>query len=459
MRKFALPILLGSLLLIGAGCFGGDAPVLNTYSLEYWRTDDPSSAFDEIITEYRKVYPNVEVHLTTFRADVYEQELLEALAEDRGPDLFSIPNVWMTAWKNKIQPMPEEVVLPARVVNEQKQVVTVNQKNTMLTVRQLIEQYVEAIPDDVVMLAPTSDPKIQPKNAIYGLPLSFDTLAMFVNNDLLKKAGIEAPAKTWRDFQDQVRSLTVLNGDGTIAQAGAAIGVAQNVRHSADLISVLMMQNGAEMTDASGYARFDRFTPETANNPLTPGASALIFYQSFGRKGASTYTYDTTMQDSLDAFVGGAAAYYFGYPQDANVIRDRAPRLDFSVAALPQVDTADKANIAHYPVEVVSAASPQRGIAWHFLQFAARADNVDSFLNATNRPTALRSVIASQLTNPLIEPFANQVLTGRSWYRGMDWTKAEQAIETMIETYPTVRRPDYQPIVADAANAVNASLR
>lgn len=91
MRKLALPLIISALLLTGAGCFGGSTVQINPVTLEYWRMDDPSEALSTAIAAYTKLHPNVTINVRSFRADEYETALLEAIAEDRGPDMFSIP--------------------------------------------------------------------------------------------------------------------------------------------------------------------------------------------------------------------------------------------------------------------------------------------------------------------------------------------------------------------------------
>lgn len=460
MRRWLLPALIAPLLLLGAGCLGGGSDVeLKPVTLEYWRYGDDAEVFRPSIEAYQKLHPNVDVKITVFREQDYEEKLLAAIAEERGPDIFSIPNVWLAAWRTKLLDLPAETVIPTRVVNPQKQVVTVNQKNASLTIRQLIADFVEAVPNDVIMLNQPKSPQERPKDVIYGLPLSLDTLAMFYNADLLRKADIEKPPETWRDLVDQVKRITVRDKDGNIEVAGATIGVARNVRHSTDLLSALMMQNGADMADATGYPAFAKYTAKTRDNVYPPGIEALIFYQGFGLKNSSNYTWDNSLPDSLDAFVAGKAGFTFGYPDDVAAVKERAPRLDFEVMPLPQVDPTAKANIAHYPVEVVSKKTANPNEAWDFIQFITSEDQVKSFLDATGKPTARRALISGQLTDLRAAPFAQQLLTARSWYKGKNWSAVVAAFDEMIETYPTAERPEYYPIIGWAVSKVTDTMR
>lgn len=459
MKRLPLAILLMSLLLLGSGCFGSNVQI-RPITLEYWRMDDSPDALEPVIEAYRKMHPNVTIKVRSFRTEEYKQSLLEALAEDRGPDIFNIPNVWLPAWKGKLLPAPETLVIPTEVVDPNKQeIVAVNQEVESITKLEVMNRYVEAVEKDVIMLTePEEDTEERPRDAIWGLPYSCDTLAMFYNEALLRSANIEEPPNTWKGLQDHVKMLTSVNEEDRIEQSGAAIGAAKNVRHHTDILSAIMMQNGAQMIDEDGYAIFDKRTPRTRDGQYPPGVEALVFYQSFGIPGRSTYTWDDYLPDSMDAFIAGKTAYYFGFPYDRITIGENAPQLDFEVAELPQINPSKTRNVAYYPVEVVSKNTPYPDEAWDFIQFAAREENVREYLRYTNRPTALRSLINEQITDPEAKPFVSQVLTAESWYQGQDWSETQDAFAYMIEARPG-EDLNYLQIVSNAVDMVDATLR
>ena len=463
MRKISLALILLTLIFAGAGCslLGGTPQVqMKPVKLQYWRIEDDPATLSELITAYRKIHPNVEIVVTKLPAENYDKTLLEALAEDRGPDLFSIPNVWLRGWKPKLLPLPKETTLPTVTVNAQKQVVTVNKKSASLTIRQLLIDYVEPVGKDVVLKGDPDKPGALPQDKIFGLPLSFDTLALFYNKALLKNANIPKPPSAWKDLMDEATTLTSIDDQGKIKQSGAALGAADNVRYYFDVLSAIMMQNGAVMADENGYPSFAMYAQgNTAGHTYPPGVEALMFYDSFVTDGATNRSWSADMPNSLDAFVTGRTAFYFGYPADALDIKVRAPKLDFGIAALPQVDPSKIFNIARYPVEVVSKKTKYANEAWDFLQFISQKDKVSSYLFAAKRPTALRSLINEQMTNPDVGVFVGQILTAKSWYKGVDYPKAEKAFADMIKARPTIESPEYSTIVNYAADVVSGTIR
>lgn len=465
MRKFLPIALLASLLLAGAGCNLASGPQvkITPVTLEYWRIQDDQDTMADQISAYKKLHPNVEIVYRKMREEDYERLLLEAFAENRGPDIFSIPNVWLGAWRSKLLPVPKEITIPTQTVNAKKQIVTVNKTTAALSILDMRNRYVEGVTKDLILPVVEKE-GTQPVDKIFAIPLSADTLALFYNKDILKRGNIEKPPATWRDVQEFATKLTILDDAdgapaGAIKQSGAAIGLARNVQYSTDLLAAIMMQNGARMADEFyGYATFAEFTQDTKEKTYPPGIEALIFYQSFSIPGTPSYSWNASLPDSLDAFITGKTAFFFGFPSDVKKIRERAPKLDFGIATLPQIDPAKPANILHYPVEVVAKKTAHPNEAWDFLQFLASDEQVAPFLTASKRPTALRSLIQGQLTDPDIVPFASQVLIARAWYKGNDYGKVQEAFNFMIETRPTAERPEYYSIVSVGIELIDRTI-
>jgi multiple sugar transport system substrate-binding protein len=463
MRKLLSIAVLAGFLLTGASCLSPGVNIV-PITLTYWRVDDDTTALDEPLAAYQKLHPNVTVVVTKMRTEDYERTLRQAFANGTNPDIFSIPNTWIGSWKPNMLPLPKETVIPTQIVQDGK-VVAVNQKTATLSLINLNGRYVEGVAKEVVMNA-VFEGSTTPVPAIWGLPLSADSMGLYYNRDILRRANIESPPRTWRDVQELAIKLTVLeelvpDASGStfgqipgIRQSGAPLGLAKNVNHYTEILAAIMAQNGATLAADNGYASFHLQGRDPGKRPAE---EALQFYQSFAIYGSQNYAWNDKMANSLDAFIAGTSAFYFGYPHEAKIIRERAPRLDLGVAPMPQVDPSVPFNILSYPVEAVAKNTQHPNEAWDVVQFITNADNVRPYLTATKRPTALRSLIESQLSDADVGPFAGQVLTAKGWYKGGDYAKVRAAFQTMIETYPTALQPDYAPIVSAAAAAVNAT--
>ncbi|NQT49427.1 extracellular solute-binding protein [Candidatus Kuenenbacteria bacterium] len=420
---------------------GSSSTALKAYkpvTLVWWRVWDDGDAFDELITAYRKQHPNVNVEYKKLRYDEYERELIDALAEDRGPDIFSIHNTWTQRYKAKLLPLPTKTTLPIKYLKgtvKKEEVVELISKKA-LTPAQIRKKFLDPVAEDVVMLdnVGTEDkPKYQEK--VWALPVSLDTLALYYNKDILSNAGVIEPPQTWTEFQEQVKEITKIDETtGNIQIAGAAIGTADNVVRNFDILSLLMMQNMTPMIDDKGDVVFNKIPTGLADLEYPPGQGALEYYTQFASPLYEGYTWNDKMPDSLTAFIQGKVGYFFGYPYHRETIVAQAPKLNFDVAGMPQVGENQKVNYANYWVEGVSKKTKVKDYAWDFVQFITDEANVEMYLNYTKKPTALRStkIINNQLANEELTVFADQLLTAKSWYHGYNSTAAEEAFAEMI---------------------------
>jgi len=429
-KKFLALLLLGVFILeTGFGCKTTDSKTqqaMKSITLNYWRVYDGPDDFQDIIKEYQKLHPFVNINYRKLRYDEYENELINALAEDRGPDIFSIQNTWIKKYQNKIAPLPDQTTMAFPVVTGSIKKEVINQliTNKSLTPKDVKDKFADVVANDVVL----------EDNKIYGLPLSIDTLAMYYNRDLFNEAGIVEAPKYWnKDFQQDVKKLSKQNTKKEITQAGVALGGSSNINRASDILSVLMMQNGAVMLD-NGSVQFNIIPnkPGFKENNYNPGLEALRFYSDFSNPGKEVYSWNETLPNSLEMFTNGNLATYFGYSYDLPTIKANSPKLNFSVAKLPQIEGNPDVNFANYWIETVSKKSQYANEAWDFVQFMTKAEQVKSYLDKTKRPTALKALIPGQRDDADLGVFADQVLTAKSWYRGLDPSGAEKAILEMI---------------------------
>ncbi|HNX11141.1 MAG TPA: extracellular solute-binding protein [bacterium] len=428
-KIIALSLLFVFIITSGFGCKTTSKAVqdsMQPITLTYWRVWDGPDDFAEIISQYNALHPFITINYRKLRYDEYENELLNAFAEDRGPDIFSINNTWMKKYQGKLAPLPAQIsmVYPVTKGSIKKEVVPELRTTKSLTLKELKDNFVDVVYSDVVM-----------ENKIYGLPLALDTLALYYNRDLLNNAGLTNVPQYWnREFQQVVKKLTKQDLKGNILQSGAALGGSGSIERFSDILSLLMIQNGATMLSDTGQVSFNQ-APTNAAAGYNPGAAALRFYTDFANPVKEVYSWNNDLKNSVDAFTSGNLAMMFGYAYHLPTIKARAPKLNFGVAKMPQIEGAvAPTNFANYWVEVVSKKSAHINESWDFVQFMTKAEQAQTYLTKTKRPTALRSLVTAQREDQEIGVFADQVLTAKSWYRGKNVTAAEQAIADMIDS-------------------------
>ncbi|MDO9399830.1 MAG: extracellular solute-binding protein [bacterium] len=405
--------------------------------LEYWHVWDSPDAFDGILAEYKKLHPFVTINYKKLRYSEYEEELINALAEDRGPDILSLPNTWIKKYQSKIVPMPATITMayPVTKGTFKKEVIPEMRTNKSISLKDIKNNFVDVVYDDaVIKIVDAKTNKVEER--VFGLPLYMDTLALFYNKDLFNNAGIAQPPVFWNtEFQQDVKKMTKQDTKGQIIQSGVALGGSANISRYSDILSVLMMQSGAVMMEDSGQVAFNKM-PETLNQQQSaPGIEALRFYTDFSNPAKEVYSWNKDLNDSLTMFTQGKLAMFFGYSYQLPQIRSLAPKLNFGIAKLPQIEgNPQSINFANYWMETVSSKSKNADVAWDFIQFATQAEQAKLYLDATKRPTALRSLIGGQLEGEDTSIFVEQVLTAKSWYKGANANAMETIIGEMIDS-------------------------
>ena len=457
------------LALLGAGCGGGptadEQQAKKPVVLDMWGVVDDIDAYQPVISAYQKSHPNVQVTFKRLRLEDYEQKLLEGFADDRGPDVFLIHNDWVGKYLSKIAPMPKTVHVGQAVTTPSglgSTTVWSMQDVPTMSVGSYRSQYADVVPQDFVRTIDDAKPgnPPNPQAHIVGVPVSVDTLALFYNKDLLNQAGILEPPTNWIDFQAQVEKLVKLNQDQkTFAQIAVALGTGNNISRATDILTVLMVQNGAVMADANGFPTFQS-TPAglQATRTEPPAYSAIAFYTDFANPNKATYTWNADQPDALSVFMEGKSAYYFGYAYDLPLIKAQAPKLNLGIAKLPQVSDTQQRNMANYWGWTVAKKSKNPDVAWDFLNFLAKPENSKRVLDVIKRPAARKSLLTTQLDDETIGVFASQVLTAISWYRGND-PLAVNAAFTQLMTDALNPQLDMSVAMRNALSRIEQTLQ
>ena len=316
----------------------------------------------------------------------YENEMLDRLAEGQAPDVIMINNHWIPKHKNKLVSLDSQVFSPAK----------------------LVDFFPRAVEDDFVN-----------QGAVYALPLYLDTLALFYNKNLFDQAGIVAPPKTWRELQQMIPQLRVVNAQGQIVRAAVALGGSEkSVVNATDILPLLMIQNGSGMINTKTFAENFNVSPlDEESRVTTPGVSALDFYVQFANAGSPYYTWNDNQVSSLDSFASSKVAMVFAYQSQIATIKNKNQFLRFGVAPMLQISDNEPSarNYPHYWGLAVSKQSSKPDMAWDFIYYLTTT-SASAYNAVAGHPPVLRSQIATLLDDSDYGVFARQALTARSWY-------------------------------------------
>ncbi len=451
IRPFNLLCLLSLsclLLVTGLGCSGLTAEqqaAIQPITLNYWTVFGNVDQLKKLAADYKKIRPYVTVNIRQLRYEEFDTVFTNALAEDVGPDIISVQTRNLRKYQNRLSSMPVSVKVAHEEIQTsgyQSQTVVTFETNVLPTLDAIKKNYISTVADDITI-----------GGTIYGLPLTADTMALYYNKDLLDKAGIALPPSTWDQFSEDVKKTTKYDKKGNIVQAGAAIGTGPTVDHAFDILSLLMMQNGLPMATGNQVTFADGVDRAGETHPAV---EALRFYTDFARPTKDIYTWNDTLGKAIDAFAAGKVVFFLGFGFDYGQILARAPQLNISVSSIPQLNTNSPVDIANYWVETVVKKSAHQNEAWDFIRFLSAPSNIKTYSKAVGEPSPLRADIADQSADPVLGPFANQLLRAHDWYHGRDIDAASRAMIDLITGYLAPIDPSTDPARRDAALFSNA---
>jgi multiple sugar transport system substrate-binding protein len=415
-------LILVSVILVGNP---GQKQNQDQVELVWWKTFQDQSDIAPLIEEYQKIRPNVTIKYSKKNIVDYEQELVNAIASGNSPDIFTIHNDWLAKHQDKMAPMP----------------------SGLMTERQYRETFVDVASFDFV------------KNGqIYAIPLAVDVLAMYYNKDILASAGIFTPPTTWPEVVSAVQRMTQLDGSGNFTRSGVAMGTSGNVNRAADLLMLLMLQNGTQFYNSTNTSATFNQQTRIDNQSINPGALAAEFYTQFANPSKRAYTWNNRADNSVDAFAQGKLGMMFSYSYMIPTIKDKAPNLNWGVAPVPQVDNSGlKVNFANYWGEAVSKTSTKQQYAWEFLNFVAQREVLSRYYEKVKAPAARKDMLSLQSSDVELGVFADNAGTAKSVYKP-DAGQFESIILKIIDDI-VLRGVLPEKAVSDAVSQVNVLLQ
>lgn len=451
--------------VILTGCSsGGNKQTSNGPTTLYWwhsRGDAGEENLQAIAKQYTTAHPNIKIEVVTRDPRTYEEDVLQALAANQSvsnaPDIFSIDGEDLPKYAPQLAPAPDNLFNTSANKNEN------TGKSAPESVRGLYEDAV----GKATILKDTSG-----ADKLYGLPMSLDPLALYINKDAIKRSveslkqsnklsnamsqeeltsitkKIQSPPKTWTELTDLVPYLTIKDGD-QIVQSAIALGTGSNIERSYDILSSIMLQNGTSMTtsDMSSSA-FNQAVGQATTSSM-PGLRALNFYTQFSDPQSSLYTWNSQMPNSVEAFEQGQVAMIIHYSDLYRFIIAEAQSLKASIdiQPLPQVidpssplATSDLKTMVKMQVEVASSAkgnTAKQRASWDFIKYLGSKQGSSSYLSHMKLPSALKGVTGSSKFIPV----TTSKTWGDLWYKGHKSLEIDQIFIAMLDNTSSKKYP------------------
>jgi len=290
-------------------------------TLNYWGLFDSATTINQIVEDYKKVRPNVNIVYDKKSREQYRETLQTQIETGKGPDIFQFHNTWRLMLASDLAPVPTDVFSSSDFKNNYYPTVISDLRNS--------------------------------QNKFVGVPIDIDGLALYYNEELFQAAGIASPPATWQEFAQDAIRLTVRDTAGNIRTAGAALGTSVNVDYFSDILALMVLQNGGDL-----------------RNPVNQRSYEALDYYTHFAKGQNR-TWDETMPASTLAFAGGNLAMYFGPSTKAADIKSTNPLLKFKVVPLPQLEGGRVAWASYWAIGVSANLKDKKAQdeAWRFVKY------------------------------------------------------------------------------------------
>jgi len=342
---------------------------LTPVTLTYWGLWEQESVMTPIIADFEKTHPKIKIYYLRQSPKQYRERLASSLARGEGPDIFRIHNTWLPMFSRDLAPVPKKIV---------------NELN-------LSHNFYPVVSED-----------LKRGNDYFAIPLEIDGLGLFVNEEIFRAAGLTYPT-TWEDLMTTARKLTVKDIDGRIRTAGVALGKTANVEHWSDILGLMMLQNGVDLTSPIGNLAED----------------ALTYFSLFSKPPDNTW--DETLDNSILAFAKGQVAMIFAPSWQAFEIKNINPNLSFKILPVPQLP-GTKITWASYWAEGVWQKSKHQDEAFEFLKYLASKEGMTKLFSEESKvrlfgePYSRVDLGEMLVSDPYVGAFITQAPNARSFY-------------------------------------------
>ncbi len=424
LAVFGVLIIVGVISFMRFTGFGG---ANNPYgpSVVIWGTFEESVIDNEIVRitdsdEHFQVVEYVQKDPRTFT-----EELTNAVAEDRGPDAVFISSENMLRERPKILPVPYETY-PRR---------------------QFTDAYV-----DGASIFNLSD-------GTYGFPIAVDPLVMYVNRDLLSSAGFAAAPRTWEEVLNQsAPRLTRLTQSRRVEQSALAFGEYMNVKNAKEILLMLMLQAGSPLVQVNDDTFLLAFNGANAGASRPAGDASLDFYTQFADPSRSVYSWNRSLPEDTQAFLGEDLALYFGFASEMDELREGNPNLNFDATRVPQgADSTVRRTYGRFYSLAVLRSSDNRDGAYLATVRLGEAPAVKGIAEAHNMVPTYRASVGAGHLDPFMQNAFDSALFARGWH-DPNPSASENVFQIMIEDV-TSGRKKISDAVQDAQTRINQLFR
>lgn len=392
--------------------------------LTFWGFWEEEDAMHPIIEKYEAENPGVKISYAIQPLSNYESLLYTRLEQaqdtnEPAPDIAMIHNSWLPKFEKYLFPLP----------------------STIMSIDTYEKEFY-----------PTALADFTGKNGdIYAIPLQIDGLMVIYNKDLLADTGYSTPPSDWDSFMEAAQKLTKRDKKGIISQSGLAVGTAENITHSTDILLYFFLQNLARIMDED---------KTVINLSSERAVTAFEKYTSFANEKDSTW--EGYLPNDLSYFVQGKLAMMFGTSWRALEILERTEDIEFGLAPLPRLTNNEEAYLSSYWGTTVSNTCKSSKQAWKFIEYLSQPEQLRRLyqnaakVRAFGEPYSRVSMNSELANNEYTQALSYMAPFMKAWQIG-EQGYVEQILKNAI-TENVERNKDSSSVLKTAEFEINQKL-
>src|SRR3954464_10529839 len=160
-----------------SGATSSDGPVTLEFA-QWWGAELPSGSFDKIIADFTAQNPNIKVKLLSAPYASTKQQLITGAASKTLPDVVGLDGAWVSDFAKQ-----------GAIADLSKLMTDANYDTSQLA------------------------SQVQVKGKTYMIPVVNFVYPLFVNQDLLAKAGVKSVPSTRTEFMDAAKKISASGGN------------------------------------------------------------------------------------------------------------------------------------------------------------------------------------------------------------------------------------------------------
>jgi multiple sugar transport system substrate-binding protein len=274
----------------GSGAASSDGTVTLEFA-QWWGAELPTGSFDKIISDFTAQNPNIKVKLLSAPYASTKQQLVTGAASRTLPDVVGLDGAWVSDFAKQ-----------GAIADMSKLMTDANYDQSQLA------------------------SQVQIKGKTYMIPVVNFVYPLFVNQDLLAKAGVKDVPATRTQFLDTAKKISATGGDVKGWALPLDTAVPNGIQN--DVMSWLWASGGSMLQDGK------------PNLTSAPVKGAVEYVKSLNDAGViAPGSLTMKEQDKVEKFTNGQVGMVIDSLAHINLIKKNNPKLKFTVAAVPAEDS------------------------------------------------------------------------------------------------------------------------